>query len=399
LPFHFGGFVLDPERRELRAGDKVLAVEPQVFDLLEFLIRSRERVVSRDDVLAAVWGGRIVSDSAIAARINAARRVIGDDGTQQRYIRTIARKGFRFVGEVWEGAATATAGPPPEWSVARSSTRDRQRLTFCRTSDGVSIAVARIGHGMPLVCTPTLGASVEYDWESPVRAGLWPFLADRFELIRYDARGTGLSDRKIAGLSLATMQRDLDAVVDALGLEHYALFGVDSNGAPAIAHAAHHPERVSKLVIHGGIVRGHWIGNVTRLVTGFVGVLGEDWGAGARGVARTLFPEVFPGMSPQQVDLCLDLLTRTTSLENTLRLYAAIPDFDVSDLLPQVRAPTLVLHCRDCRLMPVEYARHIATAIPNARLVSLETANIFPLPGEPAWPVFLNTIETFLTEA
>jgi pimeloyl-ACP methyl ester carboxylesterase len=71
----------------------------------------------------------------------------------------------------------------------------------------------------------------------------------------------------------------------------------------------------------------------------------------------------------------------------------------VSDLLPQVRAPTLVLHCRDCRLMPVEYARHIATAIPNARLVSLETANIFPLPGEPAWPVFLNTIETFLTEA
>ena len=399
MPFHFGGFVLDPERRELRSGDKVLAVEPQVFDLLEFLIHRRERVVSRDDLLAAVWGGRIVSDSAIAARINAARRVIGDDGTQQRYIRTIVRKGFRFVGEVREEAATANAGLPPEWPGAGYPARDRQRITFCRTSDGVSIAVARIGRGMPLVCTPVLGASVEYDWENPVRAGLWPFLADRFELIRYDARGSGLSDRKIAGLSLATMQRDLDAVVEALGLENYSLFGVDSNCAAAIAHAARNPQRVSKLVIHGGIVQGLWRRNVIRLMTGFVGVLGEDWGGGALAVARTLMLEVLPGLSPEQVDLCLELLTRTTSLENTLRDYAAIPDFDVSDLLPQVRAPTLVLHCRDCRLMPVEYALRIATAIPNARLVSLETANIFPLPGEPAWPVFLGAIETFLAEA
>jgi adenylate cyclase len=102
LAFHFGDMVLSTERRELRSGSTLLAIEPLVFDLLQFLIRNRDHVVSRDELLTGVWGGRIVSDSAIGARINAARRAICDDGDQQRWIRTIARKGFRFVGAVRE---------------------------------------------------------------------------------------------------------------------------------------------------------------------------------------------------------------------------------------------------------------------------------------------------------
>src|SRR5215510_3086411 len=99
---------LDPERRELRSGSTLVPVEPKVFDLLEFLIRNRDRVVSRDDLLASTWGGRAVSDSAVAVRINAARRAIGDDREQQRWIQTVARKGFRFVGEVREEPGSAT---------------------------------------------------------------------------------------------------------------------------------------------------------------------------------------------------------------------------------------------------------------------------------------------------
>ena len=102
MAFLFGGMALDWVRRELRSGSALLPLEPQVFDLLEFLVRNRDHVVTRDDLLAAVWNGRIVSDSAIDARINAARRAIGDDGEQQRWIRTFARKGFRFVGDVRE---------------------------------------------------------------------------------------------------------------------------------------------------------------------------------------------------------------------------------------------------------------------------------------------------------
>jgi len=115
LLYYFNDFVLDPERRELRRGDNLVAVEPQVFDLLAFLIGARERVVSRDDILAAVWDGRIVSEATLSSRISAARAAIGDSGDAQRLIRTIARKGLRFVGEVREqtdGAADAAANLP-----------------------------------------------------------------------------------------------------------------------------------------------------------------------------------------------------------------------------------------------------------------------------------------------
>jgi TolB-like protein/tetratricopeptide (TPR) repeat protein len=102
LIFDLGDYALDTDRRELRRGPALVALEPQVFDLLEYLIRNRERVVSRDDLLASVWGGRIVSDSALGSRINAARRAVGDDGEQQRLIKTLPRKGIRFVGAVRE---------------------------------------------------------------------------------------------------------------------------------------------------------------------------------------------------------------------------------------------------------------------------------------------------------
>ncbi len=127
MTYHFNDLTLDSERRELRRGDALVAVEPQVFDLLEFLIRARDRVVSRDEVLAAVWHGRIVSEATLSSRVNAARTAIGDNGEQQRLIRTLPRKGLRFVGEVREDAA-------PVRPVADSATP-------ARPSEGPSIAV------------------------------------------------------------------------------------------------------------------------------------------------------------------------------------------------------------------------------------------------------------------
>jgi len=108
----FGDCVIDSERRELRRGADPVAVEPQVFDLLVYLVQHRDRVVSKDDLLQAVWGGRIVSDSAIAARINAARRALGDTGAAQRWIRTLPRKGVRFVGAVREEQVPAPTSSP-----------------------------------------------------------------------------------------------------------------------------------------------------------------------------------------------------------------------------------------------------------------------------------------------
>ena len=397
MTFHFGGFVLDPERRELRSGAKAFAVEPQVFDLLEFLIRNRDRVVTKDDLLEGVWGGRIVSESAIAARINAARRAIGDDGREQRLIRTIARKGFRFVGEVREEGERAAASAA---SALPRAARE-QRITFCRTADGVNLAMARVGRGIPLVCTPNWGGHLEYDWQNPTRAQLWQLLAERFELIRYDGRGFGLSERDIADVSLATFQLDLEAVIEAVGLRRYAIFCGGVGCPVAIAHAASHPERVSKLVIHEGFAQGvnnRGLAGVTALVNAYAATMGKDWSRLELGFMRTAIADGLPGLSPEQIKWCVDVLPMTTSLKNALRHFHAHADIDVVDRLPHVRAQTLVLNCRHCRASLVEQGLRIAASIPNARLVNLESANAIPLPGEPAWPVFLGAIESFLFE-
>jgi DNA-binding winged helix-turn-helix (wHTH) protein len=403
LTFHFGGLVLDSDRRELRLGDKVLGVEPQVFDLLAFLLRNRHRVVSKDDLLAGVWGGRIVSESAIAARINAARRAIGDDGSEQRWIRTIARRGFRFVGEVRECGATATtlspAGPPPG-SASPLAARS-QRVAYCRTTDGFSVAMARAGHGIPLVCVPTWSNHIEYDWENPTGEELLPFLASRFDLIRYDSRGSGLSDHNVAEVSLATFQRDLEAVVDASNLRRYALLCGANGCVTAIAHAASYPERVSKMVVSGGVMGGAdrpGRSPLIGLVSAYVDSVGKDWGSVGLSLLRALASGAFPGLSPDQVERCVNLMPLTTSVQNALRHLSAYADIDVVDLLPKVRAPTLVLHCRHNRALPLEHSQRIAASIPNATLLSLDSANAVPLPGEPAWPAFLEAIETFLTD-
>jgi len=112
MQFRFADHVLDVARRELRRGGEPIALEPQVFDLLVYLIRNRERVVTKDDLVRAVWGGRIVSESTLTSRINAARRAVGDTGEAQRVIRTSPRKGIRFVGEITEPQPAGPAPPP-----------------------------------------------------------------------------------------------------------------------------------------------------------------------------------------------------------------------------------------------------------------------------------------------
>src|SRR5713226_10494745 len=118
VQFVFDNYTLDADRRELRCGSDSVAVQPQVFDLLVYLVQNRDRVVSKNDLIASVWGGRMVSESALTSRINAARKAVGDSGEDQKLIRTIARKGLRFVGTVRtqpNGTEPAhVTGPPPD---------------------------------------------------------------------------------------------------------------------------------------------------------------------------------------------------------------------------------------------------------------------------------------------
>ena len=401
MTFLFGDMVLDSERRELRSGSALIPIEPQVFDILDFLIRNRDRVVSKDDLLTAIWGGRLVSDSAIAARINAARRAVGDSGEQQHWIRTIARKGFRFVGDVSEdvGSRSLTSGAKaPDQQAPNGISRD-QEITFCRTKDGVDLAIASAGRGMPLVRPCRWFTHVEHEWHNPFRADLYHFLADRFRLIRYDGRCNGLSDWDVADVSFEALQHDLDTVVDALGLRSYALLGISQGSSLSIAHAVRYPERVSKMVLHGGYALG-WSKRAPRRgldVKTFLTLMREGWGDEHSAFQKMLCTGMLPNASAEMIRWLAELQRAASSPENTVRLRGTFDEIDVIALLPEVSVPTLVMHCRHDNLVPFEEGRRIATLIPNAKFVSLESENHVPLPGEPAWQKFIAEMEAFLS--
>jgi pimeloyl-ACP methyl ester carboxylesterase/DNA-binding winged helix-turn-helix (wHTH) protein len=393
LLFFFEDKVLDPNRRELRCKGGLVAVEPQVFDLIVFLVRNRDRVVSKDDLIAGVWDGRIVSDSTLASRINAARRALDDNGDAQRLIRTAARKGVRFVGAVREGQVPSELSAP---APARN-----QEVTFCRTGEGINLALATVGVGAPLIKVANWLTHIEYDWESPIWSPLLQHLAERCRLVRYDGRGNGLADRDVADISFDAFVRDLEAVVEATGVDRAAILGISQGAAVAIAYAVLHPERVSKLILYGGYAQGRnkrGSAAEAEMARAFLAILRHGWGDERSAFMKAFSSVFFPNGSPQQIKWLVDLQRITTSPENAGRIRNACDDIDVVDLLPKVQAPTLVIHCRHDNVAPVEQGRLMARSIPHAKFVTLDSDNHVVLAGEPAWPRLVGEIDAFLND-
>ena len=254
---------------------------------------------------------------------------------------------------------------------------------------------------MPLVSIPTWLSHIEYDWQNPGRAPLWRFLADRFRLIRYDGRGFGLSDRDVTDFSLATFERDLEAVVDALPLRRYALLGISQGVATAIAHAARYPQRVTKMALVGGFALGrNKRGSTQEIELGkaLIAVMREGW-VNENSAFLRMFSSVFiPSASPEQIKWYADLLRISTSPENAARNHAGIDEIDIVDLLPNVTIPTLIMHSRHDNLVPFDQGRRMAASIPNVKFVPLDSENHVPISGEPAWPKFLDEIGAFLSD-
>ncbi|MEZ5765998.1 MAG: alpha/beta fold hydrolase [Xanthobacteraceae bacterium] len=391
MRFRFGDCAMDVERRELRRAGAAVPVEPQVFDLIVFLIRERHRVVSRDDLIAEVWQGRIVSESTLATRINAARKAIGDDGHAQALIRTIARKGVRFVGDVTEMPETAAAPPSP-------SERPAQDIRFCRTSDGVTLPVASVGSGPVLLKTSNWLNHLEHDWVSPVFAPLFARLASRFRLLRYDGRGNGLADREVADVSADAFVRDLETVAATIPEPRFALLGLSQGCATAIAYAVSHPERVSHLVLYGGYAQGRnrrGDPGDREKAQAMLAMMRQGWGEEGSAFMRAFSSIYLPNGSPEQIKWFADMQRIAATGEMAARLRNACDDIDVTHLLPQVTVPTLVIHARHDNVASFEQGRLMASAIPGARFVTLDSENHVPLHGEPAWETFVSAIETF----
>lgn len=396
----FADLEIDRAGFELRRGGKSCPVEPQVFELLAYLADNPDRLVTKDELIEKVWGGRIVSDAALASRIKSARKAIGDDGEQQRLIKTVHGRGVRFIAKIEaEHGAAATGIAAKEDSGAFSALH--QDIRFCTTSDRVRIAYATVGEGPPLMRPANWMTHLEYDWKSPVwRHWVREFARDH-RLIRYDERANGLSDWDVEDLSFDAMVRDFEAVVDAAGLQRFPVLAVSQGCAVAAAYAARHPDRVSALVLYGGYARGWAKRDRPKEVavrTALSTLIEHGWGQD-NPAFRQVFTSMFiPEASPEQMRWFNDLQRVTASAQNALRLHLAFGQIDVTGVLGQLRVPTLVMHCRNDQAVRFEEGRLLATMIPGARFVPLEGRNHIMLEDEPAWERFLAEARPFLNE-
>ena len=404
--YFFENHSLDTDRRELRGGRQIIAIGPQVFDVLEYLIRNRERVVSNDDLIEGIWKGRIVSESTLGSRIAAARQAIGDSGEQQKFIRTLPRKGFRFVAEVREeqgrgDSAGVSLAEEYQRQEGTQSSHLKQTVTFCRTKDGINLAVASVGCGPVLVRAAHWATNIEYDCQNLVTGPLLQRLAGLFRLVRYDYRGTGLSDRDVPAISFQTMLYDLEAVVDALALERFALLGISGGAATSIAYAVRHPHRVSKLVLFGGYAQGRNKRDSPRdaeEAQAFLTMAGHGWEDDRFIFRRAFFSFFLPAGSPVQLKSFIELARVGIDGRTAANLRRAVDDIDIVDLLPKVTVPTIVFHCIHDRFVPFDHGRRLAASIPNASFVPLDSENHALLSTEPAWAKFVGEMEAFLSD-
>jgi pimeloyl-ACP methyl ester carboxylesterase len=393
LIFVFGDCELDLNRFELRRAGRHCPVEPQVFDLLAVLIRERQRVVPKEELLDTVWGNRFVSESALTSRVKAARQAIGDDGRSQRIIRTVHGRGYQFVAAAEEAtqsdAAASVSSAPPV-----------QEIRFCTTGDGTRLAYATSGTGPPLVKAANWLSHLDYDWESPVWRHWLAELSRRFRLIRYDERGCGLSDWDIGRFSFDDWVDDLEAVADAAGLDRFPLLGISQGGPVAIAYAVRHPERVSHLVLLGSYAQGRRKRARTSgeldLTEARIDVVRLGWGRPDPTYRQILIARFLPDATQEQWRSFDELQRRSTSPENAWRFVDEFANIDVTDLAPKLTVPTLIMCARREPDNRFEQARLLAALIPKSRLVPLDSCNHLLPERDPAWKHFLAEIDRFL---
>ena len=391
--FVFSDCELDLDRFELRRAGRLRPVEPQVFDLLAVLIRERHRVVSKEELLDTVWGNRFVTESALTSRIKAARQAIGDDGRSQRLIRTAHGRGYQF-------AASVNEAPPPDHVAAVSPAPPEQEIRFATASDGARLAYAISGAGPPLVKAANWLSHLAYDWESPVWRHWLAELSRRFRLVRYDERGCGLSDRDTGRFSFEDWVDDLEAVVDATGLDRFPLLGISQGGPVAIAYAVRHPERVTHLVLLGSFAQGRRKSARTpderALAEAHVEIVRLGWGRPDPTYRQIFVARFLPEATQEQWRSFDELQQRSTSPDNAWRFVDEFANIDVTDLAPKLTVPTLIMCSRREPGNRFEQSRLLAALIPKSRLVPLDSSNHLLPERDPAWPHFLAELDRFL---
>lgn len=352
MTYEFGECILDFERRVLTKAGARQKMEPQVFDLLRYLVENSGRAIAKDEIVAAIWQGRAISDSAITSRIKAARRVIGDDGQSQRFIRTLHKIGYEFAEKV-------AAGERPEASSALSLPETK----FFTDRRGLKIAYSVMGKGPELICPAWWVSNVAGDLDNPSVRSFFSRLSEGFSLVRYDRPGTGMSERVMAQRTLDDDVNLLEDMIAERGERKLLLFVMSGAGPTALAYAARHPECVRRICFFGTFIYGQKLGP-PDVQEAIIASIRAHWGLGSRTIADMFLPDA----SKCDREAFARQQRSDAGSHEAAELLRLTYNADATAYVNRVRAPSMVIHRRGDRCVPVEEGRRLAAELPNARL-------------------------------
>lgn len=437
----FGGFRIDAQEGVLIGEKGVVPLTPKAFDTLLVLVENSGHLLSKDELMAKVWPDSFVEENNLAQNISVLRKALGEEGSGQKFIETVPKRGYRFSADVredWENDAdliirertrtrivieeetndgeTERASPPElqrtpaiidlppsavrhELSRGFNLTLERPPETMYARSGDVNIAYQVIGDA-PLDLVFVMGwvSHMEYFWREPNFARFLLRLASFSRLILFDKRGTGLSDR-VPINELPTLEQRMDdvrAVLDAVGSQRAALCGVSEGGPMCSLFAATYPEKTSALVMIGTYAKRlrddeyPWA-PTTEERQHFFEEIRAHWG-GPVGIE-----ERAPTMAhdPQFREWWATYLRMGASPGAALALTQMNAEIDVRHVLPSIHVPTLVIHRTEDQCLKVEEGRYVAERIPGARYIELEGQDHLPFVGDQ--DAILNEVEEFLT--
>ncbi|HKP59715.1 MAG TPA: alpha/beta fold hydrolase [Polyangiales bacterium] len=385
--YTFGPFRLEAgERRLLRDGQAV-PVAGKTFDLLEILVEGAGTLQKQQNLMDRLWPDVVVEQNNLQYHVSLLRRALGDVAGVE--IQTVRGQGYRLVAEVQPSAAA----PAPA---------KLQRTHFCKAHDGTRLAYATLGEGAPFVKAANWLSHLEVDWQGPVWRHWLEFLSRDRCLVRYDARGNGLSDWQPRSITFEDFVEDFASVFDAAGIARAPVLGISQGASVAASYAARHPERVSALVLLNGCARGWRVKQNPRLSQRFEALMvlmRQGWG-GENAAFRQIFTTGFlPHGTPDQVAWFNALQRETASPENAAQILSALGDIDVREELVRVKVPTIVLHCRGDTIVPFKDGVELASLTPGARFVPLDSDGHLLLEGEPAWERFTREVGGFLRDS
>ncbi len=390
----FGPYLLDVDERRLLRDGQELRLRGKLFDTLRVLVENAGRLLRKDELMRAVWPDSIVEENNLDHCISQLRKLL----QPATYIVTVPRHGYRFEAEV------RTAGGPGGKLVQLEPARQagdapEMEVRFFTASDGVRIAYTVGGQGPVLVRTIDWLNHLDFEWKSPFLRHWLSEIMRHHTLVRYDQRGSGLSDWNVHDFSFERMAKDFEELVEAAGLEKFAIFGGCQGAAVATAYAARHPQRVTRMIFQGAFSNG-WPpegdGSMEQF-SALLTLIRLGWGRD-NPAFRQLWSTLFhPDADSVQMDWMNELQRVASSPENAVRMMLEFPKIKVLDLLPKVSCPTLVMHSRDDAAVPVQEGRLVASRIRGARFVELPSRSHLVAPGDDAWEQFVAEFAGFLS--